>query len=91
MINVSDIIYVVNRVQLSASEYNNNGFIRTFLYKDKKKAVERLKSLRAEDISELERLDIDYDVYSDTNEKFQVAWDSDLEMVFITMNEKTIE
>ena len=91
MINVSDIIYVVNREQLSASEYNNNGFIRTFLYKDKKKAVERLKSLRAEDISELERLDIDYDVYSDTNEKFQVAWDSDLEMVFITMNEKTIE
>ena len=91
MINVSDIIYVVNRVQLSASEYNNNGFIRTFLYKDKKKAIECLKSLRAEDISELERLDIDYDVYSDTNEKFQVAWDSDLEMVFITMNEKTVE
>ena len=86
-----DIVYVVNRVQISASEYNQNGYTETYLYRDKNKANRCLKSLRAEDISELERLDMDYDIYTDTDVKFHVSWDSDLEMVFITVKEKTIE
>ena len=87
----TDIVYVVNRVQISASEYNQNGYTQTFLFRNINKAKGCLKSLRAEDISELERLDIDYDIYTDSDEKFHVAWDSDLEMIFITLKEKIID
>ena len=86
----SDIVYVVNRVQISASEYNN-GYTQTFLFRDKAKAEKHLKDLRSEDLTELDRLGRDYDIYTDPDEKFHVSWDSDLEMVFITLKEKTIE
>lgn len=89
--NESDIVYVVNRVQVSASEYNLNGYTRTFLFKDKLKADKCLKDLRSEDLIELERLGRDYEIYTDSDEKFHVSWDSDLEMVFITLKENTIE
>ena len=59
----TDVVYVVNRMQISTSEYNKNGYIRTFVYRDINRAKKCLKSLRAEDISELERLDTDYDIY----------------------------
>lgn len=36
--NKSKNVYVVNRVRISASEYNQNGYTRTFLYRDKAKA-----------------------------------------------------
>jgi hypothetical protein len=87
----TDVVYVVNRVQISASEYNQNDYIRTFVFRDINRAKRCLKSLRAEDISELERLDTDYDIYTDSEEKFHVAWDCDLEMVFITLKEKIID
>ena len=87
----TDVVYVVNRVKISASEYNQNGFIRTFVFRDINKAKRCLKSLRAEDISELERLDADFDIYTDSEENFHVAWDCDLEMVFITLKEKIID
>ena len=86
----TDIVYVVNRVRISASEYNQNGYTRTFVFRDIDRAMRCLKSLRAADISELERLDIDYDIYTDSEERFHVAWDSDLEMIFITLKEKII-
>ena len=89
--NESDIVYVVNRVQISASEYNQNGYTQTFLFRDKAKAEKCLKDLRSEDLAELDRLDDDYEIYTDSDEKFHVSWDSDLEMVFITLKEKTIE
>ena len=53
--NESGIVYVVNRVQVSASEYCQNGYSQTFLYRDKKKAEKCLKDLRSEDLSELDR------------------------------------
>ena len=87
----TDVVYVVNRMQISTSEYNKNGYIRTFVYRDINRAKKCLKSLRAEDISELKRLDTDYDIYIDSEEKFHVAWDSDLEMIFITLKEKIID
>ena len=87
----TDVVYVVNRMQISASQYNQNGYTRTFVFRDKNRAKRYLKSLRAEDISELERLDTDYDIYTDSDEKFHVAWDCDLEMVFITLKEKIID
>lgn len=87
----TDVVYVVNRVQISASEYNQNGYTRTFVFRDINKAKMCLKTLRAEDISELERLDTDYDIYTDSEEKFHVAWDSDLEMIFIILKEKIID
>lgn len=87
----SDIVYVVNRVQISASEYNQNGYTRTFLFRDKLKAEKCLKDLRSEDLIELDRLGRNYEIYTDSDEKFHVSWDSDLEMVFITLKEKTIE
>ena len=31
------------------------------------------------------------DIYIDSEEKFHVAWDSDLEMIFITLKEKIID
>lgn len=40
---MKEFIYVVNRVQISASEYNQNGYIRTFLFKDKMKAENALR------------------------------------------------
>ena len=86
-----DVVYVVNRVQISASEYNQNGYIRTFVFRDIIRAKRCLKSLRSEDISELEGLDTDYDIYTDSEEKFHVAWDSDLEMIFIILKEKIID
>lgn len=86
-----DIVYVVNRAQISASEYNKNGYAQTFLFRDINRARTFLKSLRAEDLSELERLDTDYDIYTDSDEQFHVAWDSDLEMIFITLEEKVID
>lgn len=89
--NESDIVYVVNRVQISASEYNQNGYTQTFLFRDKVKAEKCLKDLRSEDLSELDRLEFDYDIYIDSDEKFHVSWDSDKEMVFITLKEKTIQ
>lgn len=89
--NTSDIVYVVNRVQISASEYNQNGYTQTLLFRDKKKAEKCFKDLRSEDLSELDRLEYDYEIYTDTDEKFHVSWDSDLEMTFITLKEKTIE
>lgn len=87
----SDIVYVVNRVQISASEYNMNGYTQTFLFRDKIKAEKCLKDLRSEDLSELDRLECDYEIYTDSAVKFHVSWDSDLEMVFITLKENTIE
>ena len=87
----TDTVYVVNRVQISASEYNQNGYTRTFLFRDKLKAEKCLKDLRSEDLTELDRLEYDYEIYTDSDEKFHVSWDSDLEMVFITLKEKTIE
>ena len=89
--NESDIVYVVNRVQISASEYNKNGYTQTFLFRDKAKAEKCLKNLCSEDLAELDRLDYDYEIYTDSDEKFHVSWDGDLEMVFITLKEKTIE
>jgi len=87
----TDVVYVVNRVQISASEYNQNGYTRTFVFRDINRAKRFLKSLRAEVISEFERLDTNYDVYTDTEEKFHVSWDSDLEMIIITLKEKIID
>jgi hypothetical protein len=87
----TDVVYVVNRVQISASEYNQNGNTRTFVFRDINRAKRFLKSLRAEVISEFERLDTNYDVYTDTEEKFHVSWDSDLEMIIITLKEKIID
>ena len=87
----SDIVYVVNRVQISASEYNQNGYTQTFLFRDKAKAEKYFKDLRSEDLSELDRLECDYEIYTDSDEKFHVSWDSDLEMVFITLKENTIQ
>ena len=84
----TDVVYVVNRVQISASEYNQNGYTRTFVFRDINRAKRFLKSLRAEVISEFEKLDTNYDVYTDTEEKFHVSWDSDLEMIIITLKEK---
>ena len=55
------------------------------------KAEENLKSLRAEVVSELERLKYEYAIYTDSDKKFHVSWDSDLEMVFITLKEIPIE
>ena len=89
--NEFDIVYVVNRVQISASEYNQNGYTQTFLFRDKAKAEKYFKDLRSEDLSELDRLECDYEIYTDSDEKFHVSWDGDLEMVFITLKEKTIE
>lgn len=89
--NESNIVYVVNRVQFSASEYNLNGYTRTFLYRDKLKAEKCLKDLRSKDLIELDRLGRDYEIYTDSDENFHVSWDSDLEMVFITLKENTIE
>ena len=82
---------LIRQVQISASEYNLNGYTRTFLFRDKLKAEKCLKDLRSEDLSELDRLDRDYEIYSDSDEKFHVSWDSDLEMVFITLKENTIK
>ena len=87
----TDVVYVVDRVQISASEYNQNGYTRTFVFRDINRAKRFLKSLRAEVILELERLDTYYDVYTDTEEKFHVAWDFDLEMIIITLKEKIID
>ena len=87
----TDVVYVVNRVQISASEYNQNGYTRTFVFRDINRAKRFFKSLRAEVISEFERLDTNYDVYTDTEEKFHVSWDSDLEMIIITLKEKIID
>ena len=87
----TDSVYVVNRVQISDSEYNQNGYTRTFLFRDKLKDKKCLKDLRSEDLTELDRLGRDYDIYTDSDEKFHVSWDSDLEMTFITLKEKTIE
>ena len=87
----TDVVYVVNRMQISASEYNQNGYTRTFVFRDINRAKRFLKSLRAEVISEFERLDTNYDVYTDTEEKFHVSWDSDLEMIIITLKEKIID
>lgn len=89
--NKSKNVYVVNRVRISASEYNQNGYTRTFLYRDKAKAEKCLEELRLDDLRELGRLGRDYDIHIDSNEKFHVSWDSDLEMVFITIKEKAIE
>ena len=88
---MKEIIYVVNRVQISASEYNMNGYTQTFLFRDIIKAEKCLKDLRSEDLSELDRLECDYEIYTDSDEKFHVSWDSDLEMLFITLKEKAIE
>ncbi|MBR6841898.1 MAG: hypothetical protein IKM77_06330 [Prevotella sp.] len=87
----TDVVYVVNRVQISASEYNQNGYTRTFVFRDINRTKRFLKSLRAEVILEFERLDTNYDVYTDTEEKFHVSWDSDLEMIIITLKEKIID
>ena len=87
----TDVVYVVNQVRISASEYNQNGNTRTFVFRDINRAKRCLKSLRADDISELARLDTDYDIYTDSDEKFHVAWDSDLEMIFIILKEKIID
>ena len=84
-------IYVVNQVVISASEYNQNGYTRTFLFRSKQKAERCLKDLRTETLSELNRLEFDFNVYTDTNVKFHVSWDCDLEMIFITLKENTIE
>ena len=91
MVTKSDIVYVVNRVQISASEYDQNGYTQTFLFREKAKAERCLKNLRSEDISELDRLGRDYEIHTDSDEKFHVSWDSDQEMVFITLKENTIE
>lgn len=88
--NESDLIYVVNRVQISASEYNKNGYTQTFLFKNKMEAEKCFKDLRSEDLSELDRLECDYNIYTDSNEKLHVSWDSDLEMVFITLKDNSI-
>jgi hypothetical protein len=61
------------------------------VFRDINRAKRFLKSLRAEVISEFERLDTNYDVYTDTEEKFHVSWDSDLEMIIITLKEKIID
>ncbi len=89
--NELDIVYVVNRVQISASEYNTNGFTQTFLFRDRIKADKCFKDLRSHDLSELDRSECDYEICTDSDEKFHVSWDSHLEMVFITLKEKTIE
>lgn len=87
---MKELIYVVNRVQISASEYYQNGYTRTFLFRDKMKAEKCLKNLRSADLLELDRLDCDYEIYTDSEDKFHVSWDCDLEMVFITLKERTI-
>ena len=89
--NKTDIVYIVNRVQTSASEYNQNGYTQSFLFREKAKAEKCLKELRSEEMTELTRLGRSYDIYADSDDRFHVAWDSDLEMVFVTLKEKAIE
>ncbi len=86
-----DTVYVVNRVKISSSDYNQNGYTQTFLFRDKAKAEKRFKDLRSDETTELDKLGVEYEIYSDSDEKFHVSWDSDLEMIFITLTEKTIE
>lgn len=43
------VVYVVNRVRISASEYNQNGYTQTFVFRDINRAKRCLRSIRAEE------------------------------------------
>jgi hypothetical protein len=83
-------LYVLNQVQISASDYNRNGYSQTFLFRDRQEADKHLTKMRSDTLSELGRLKRDFDIYSDSADKFHVAWDSDMEMTIITLKKQTI-
>ena len=83
-------LYVLNQVQISASDYNRNGYSQTYLFRDRQEADKHLRTLRKDTLSELDRLKCNFDIYSDSADKFHVAWDSDLEMTIITLKKQTI-
>lgn len=83
-------LYVLNQVQISASDYNRNGYSQTYLFRDRQEADKHLAKLRKETLAELERLKCNFDIYSDSADKFHVAWDCDLEMAIITLKKQTI-
>lgn len=82
--------YILNQVQISASDYNRNGYSQTYLFRDKLEADKLLIKFRYDTLAELERLKCEFVIYSDSADKFHVAWDSDMEMTIITLKKQTI-
>ena len=83
-------LYVLNQVHISASDYNRNGYSQTYLFRDRRELDKHLTKLRRDTLSELCRLKQNFNIYSDSADKFHVAWDSDLEMTIITLKKQTI-
>lgn len=85
------ILYVVTRLQISASDYNANGDSDVGVFLEKENAQKLFKKWREEELQFRKDTEVAYTVYSDTNDKFHCAWDSDLEMLIITLKECKIQ
>ena len=91
MINKDIILYVVTRLQISASDYNTNGNSDVRVFFEREKAHRLFKQWREEELQFRDDTEVAYKVYSDSNDRFHCAWDSDLEMLIVTLKECKVQ
>lgn len=86
----TDKVYIVTRVYISASDCNSNGYSECEVYTEKANARKLFDKWKMEELNQRKETGCYYEIYADNDEKFHCAWDSDLEMLIITLHEKTI-
>ena len=87
----SNNVFVVTRQRISASDYRSNGYIDMDVFLEKSSASAIFNEWREEELNERVRLNDEYEILSDSREKFHCAWDCHLEMVIISINRHVVK
>ena len=84
-------VFVVTRLYISASDYNSNGYTDVEVCRKESAALDIFSRWREEELQERKRLKDEYEVLSDTKDRFHCTWDSGLETVLMTIKSNIIK
>ncbi|MBO7580322.1 MAG: hypothetical protein J6T38_02225 [Bacteroidaceae bacterium] len=87
----SEKVYLVTRFYISASDYHSNAHSDCEVFSEKDEATNLFRIWREEELELRKETGCAYEIYKDTEEIFNCSWDSDLEMMVLTLQKKEIK
>ena len=86
----SENVFVVCRLQISGSDYNSNGYADIELFHDEINAINQFNKWKSDTLQQLKSWGKNFEIFSDTDNKYHLSWDCDLEMIIITIRVEVI-
>lgn len=84
-------LYAVVRIYISSSDASCNGQTDVELFNDRSDALVLFRSRRDEEFQFRVESGAAYEVLQDSENKFQIAWDSCLEMMVLSLKECEVQ